>query len=188
MWIFDTIELLPRPSFRGLAPHLALLVVYLVFRDLPVAVAGHAVSPRGLAVLASLALSLGRNLPSVLTAARALNLRWAVLVPVVVVGFVVLVGAFAAPLLVQKGWLLGWILYATTFLWFVQFGADEDIDRLPSRWASADEPLSRPVLMIHALRLAGEAFIASWMMQHATVLTYAVPYAIVLVILARDAD
>lgn len=202
MWFFDSIELLPRPSLKGVAPHFALLGTFLAFEPLSVSVAGLPVSALGLAVFAYLALTLGRNMTRVLDTLRAGAMPNSALIPVVLILPLIVAGVFAAdPLIVQRVWLFGWIVYTMIFVGIVSFGEDGDLDLLPSRWASSDEPLSRPVLMIHGLRFAAEAAAASWLMLHAPLLDwvifaslgrlagyYLAEWLIVLFILARDPD
>lgn len=167
MWFFRSFSFLRRPSFRGLAPSLAFLAVYRIFKDLPLSAFGIELSALGLAVFTALSLTFARNLPY--SDARKQGFLGVLVFFVVAI---LLLGFWATITLeervIQTVIVIGWIAHTLSLALIVFTFPLEDMARLQFRWAST-HPLSRMAMGIMTVRFAVEAAGASALMLYGTV-------------------
>lgn len=173
MWFFRAIEFLPRPTFFGLAPQLAMLAVWLLFETRNPTLFGLPVSPLWLALAAFAALHFAQRLPDALAKGRVVtggrSAAWAT---VVVAGAALAASAFVTePRLLQTGWLVGRSIFVFVFLSMLLFYDDGDIAQLPFRWAG-EHPFARAALWITAVRFALELTVTSWLMVRSSLVDW----------------
>lgn len=175
MWFFRSIDLLPRPSFIGLAPTVAMLAVWGLFEGTSPRLFGLELQPLWLALATSFALTYAGRLPALLArgdvtrVARA-ALWWSVGGTVLAIGGAVFL---RDPWLLQLGWIAGWLGYTGLFLALLATSGPDDFALMPYRWAS-DHPFAREAMWIVAVRLAAVALLAVLVAVHGTLTEWVV--------------
>lgn len=169
MWFFRSIELLPRPTFIGLAPTAAMLAVWSLFAGTSPRLVGLDVLPLWLALVTYFSLTFAGRLPDLLARGEVTRrARITLLGSVAAILLAILAGAFVGdPWLLQLGWLAGWLGYAGLFIGLLVTAGPGDLALMPYRWA-ADHPFSREAMWIVALRLATVAMLVSLVAVHGT--------------------
>ncbi len=162
MWFFRSIDLLPRPSFIGLAPTGAMLAVWALFEGTTPQLFAFDVHPLWLALVTYFALTFAGRLPALLargevtrTARRALVASALATAAAIAAGVLV-----RDPWFLQLGWIVGWLGYTGLFVGLLVTSGPSDLALMPYRWA-ADHPFSREAMWIVALRLAAVALLVS---------------------------
>ena len=169
MWFFRSIELLPRPSFMGLAPTVAMLFVWALFAGTSPELFGREVLPLWLALITYFSLTFAARLPSLLARGEVTRIaRLSLSAAVAVIVLAIAVGALVQdPWILQLGWIGGWLVYTGLFVVLLATSGQEDLALMPFRWA-ADHPFSREAMWIVAVRLAAVALLVSLVAVYGT--------------------
>lgn len=162
MWFFRSIDLLPRPSFLGLAPTGAMLAVWALFEGTEPELFGRTVHPLWLALATYFALTFAARLPALLARGEVTTgARMALVGSVAAIVLAMALGLFVRdPWLLQLGWIAGWFGYTALFVGLLATSGPGDLALMPYRWA-ADHPFSREAMWIVAVRLASVAALVS---------------------------
>ena len=169
MWFFRSIELLPRPTFLGLAPTAAMLAVWGLFAGTAPELFGRLVHPLWLALVTYFALTYAARLPALLARGEVTaGARASLMALVAGTALLIAAGLFIAdPWILQLGWIAGWLGYTFLFVGLLATSAQDELALFPFRWAS-DHPFSREAMWIVALRLAAVALLVSLVAIHGT--------------------
>lgn len=166
MWIFQSVEMLPRPTLQRLMPSLAMIVVWFLFHGLQPEIFGHPVQAIWLAIGVQAVLGLANRIPNVLGVA-GVNRKFLLGLVVAFSGFVIAGMFFDDPKVIQVGWLVGWLVYTAAFAAIPALASDDYVAEMPFRWAST-HPFARQALWITSVRFALVALGASWVMDEGT--------------------
>ena len=163
MWFVRSIELLPRPSFLGLAPAVAMLAVWGVFEGTEPELFGRTVLPLWLALVTHFALTLAARGPALLARGEVsrrarLAFHAALATLTAALGLAMFI---RDPWLLQLGWFVGWLGYTGLFVGTLLTFDEDDLALMPYRWASA-HPYPREAMWLVALRLAVVALAAAY--------------------------
>ena len=169
MWFFRSIDLLPRPSFLGLAPTAAMLAVWALFEGTAPELFGQEAQPLWLAFVTYFALTFAARLPALLARGEVTRgARIALIASVAATVLAMSVGFFVRdPWILQLGWIVGWLGYTGLFVGLLATCDKGDLALMPFRWA-ADHPFSREAMWIVAVRLAAVALLVSLVAVHGT--------------------
>jgi len=169
MWFFRSFSYLPRPTFQGLAPWLAIFIVFWLFQDEAPTVRRYQLSPLGLAVFSGLALLHARNFPSVIRRSKEKGLGYLPVLPIVPITVLAGWGVFAGQdISIQIGWAIGYTGFAALVAVAVFSSGPDELADLPFRWAS-DHPLAQSAMRLTVVRLALEAAGATTIMIYGSV-------------------
>lgn len=164
MWIFDSVEMLPRLTLQRLIPSLAMIVVWFLFQGLQPSILGHPVQAIWLAVGVQAVLGLANRIPGIL-GLPGVNMKFILGLGVAFSGFV-MAGVFLEdPKVIQYGWLIAWLVYTAAFAAIPAIASDDYVADMPFRWASTHS-FARQALWLTAIRFALVALGASWLMNH----------------------
>ncbi|HCQ66230.1 MAG TPA: hypothetical protein DIU07_14240 [Rhodobacteraceae bacterium] len=169
MWFFRSIELLPRPSFVGLAPTGAMLAVWTLFAGTGPRLFGAQVLPLWLALATYFALTYAARLPELLARGEVTRrARLTLHASVAATLLAIFAGVFVSdPWFLQLGWIVGWLGYTGLFVGLLVTAGPGDLALMPHRWAT-DHPFSREAMWIVAVRLAAVALLVSAVALHGT--------------------